>query len=158
MDLDVQALDLSLAAQFAGWALADEVQRRLAADGYDDARFADGVLIQHVVDGPRLIGELAARLGVTQQAASKAVADLERRGYVAREPDPADARARRVALTARGTGVVEAARRHRAAVVAELEASLGAERLEAARAALLDVVTALGADAAVRARRVRPPL
>ena len=40
------------------------------------------------------IGALAERLEVTQQAASKSVADLERRGYVERTPDPDDARAR----------------------------------------------------------------
>jgi hypothetical protein len=54
---------------------------------------------------PRTIGSLAERLGVSQQAASKAVADLERRGCVRREADPADGRARRVALTARGDAV-----------------------------------------------------
>ena len=44
--------DLSLAALFAGWAIADEVQRRIAADGLDDLRFADGVVFQHLVPGP----------------------------------------------------------------------------------------------------------
>src|SRR3954454_17074092 len=97
-----QAADLSLAASFAAWAMNDELLRRLAADGFADTRVADGVLIQDVVDGPRTITDLARRMGVTQQAASKQVADLERRAYVAREPDPADARARRVALAPRG--------------------------------------------------------
>src|SRR6187402_1354368 len=94
--------DLPLAALFAGWAMADEVQRRIAADGLEDLRMADGVVFQHLVPGPLAIGELAARLGVSQQAASKSVADLERRGYVRREADPADGRARRAALTERG--------------------------------------------------------
>ena len=76
--------DLSLAALFAGWAMADEVQRRIAADGMDDLRFADGVVFQHLVPGPLAIGALGERMGVSQQAASKAVADLERRGYVER--------------------------------------------------------------------------
>jgi DNA-binding MarR family transcriptional regulator len=156
--VDPQAADLSLASLFAGWAMADEVQRRLAASGFGDARFADGVLIQHVVDGPRTIGDLAERLGVTQQAASKAVADLERRGYVARTPDPADARARRVGLTARGEAVVASAREHRAGLAAEVASALGPERAEAARQALLDVIELLGAQPALRSRRVRPPL
>ena len=96
---DPRDADLPLASMFAGWALADEVQRRIAADGLDDLRMADGVVFQHLVPGPQPIGELAARLGVSQQAASKSVADLERRGYVRREADPADGRARRAALT-----------------------------------------------------------
>jgi DNA-binding MarR family transcriptional regulator len=151
-------IDISLAALFAGWALADEVQRRIAADGLDDLRFADGVVFQHLVAGPRTIGSLAERLGVTQQAASKAVADLERRGYVRREADPGDRRARQVALTERGDAAIAAGRRHRAAVGAELADRLGAERVEVARAALLEALEAYGGAAAVRGRRVRPPV
>ncbi len=149
--------DISLAALFAGWGLADELQRRLAADGYDDARFADGVLFQHLVDEPRTIGVLAERLGVTQQAASKSVADLERRGYVRRVPVPDDARARQVELTERGQHVIDTARRHRAQLAAELSASLGTRRVESARKLLLDVISHLDAETPIRTRRVRPP-
>jgi len=149
--------DLSLAALFGGWAMADEIGRRLAAAGYDDIRFADGVVFQHLVAAPRSIGALASRLGVTQQAASKAVADLERRGYVERRPDPDDARARIVRLTDRGEGVVAAGRTARADLVGELAERLGPRRTEAARRLLLDVVATLGADEPVRGRRVRPP-
>jgi DNA-binding MarR family transcriptional regulator len=149
--------DLSLASLFAGSALADEVQRRLAADGLDDLRFADGFVFQHLVGGPVTIGALAERLGVSQQAASKSVADLERRGYVTRSRDPGDARARRVALTERGEAAIEGGRRHRAALAAELAERLGPRRVEAARRLLLDAVAELGGEAAVRGRRVWPP-
>jgi DNA-binding MarR family transcriptional regulator len=149
--------DFTLAALFAGWALADEVQRRIAADGMADLRFADGFVFQHLVPGAQTIGTLAERLEVSQQAASKAVADLERRGYVQREADPADGRARRVALTARGRAAIDAGRRHRAAVEAELAERLGRRRVEAARRTLVDALEALGGGAAVRGRRVRPP-
>jgi DNA-binding MarR family transcriptional regulator len=154
---DPAVADLSLASLFAGWAMADEVQRRLAADGHDDLRFADGFVFQHLAPGPVTVGELADRLGVTQQAASKSVADLARRGYVARTPDPADARARLIALTARGESAIEGARRHRAALANELAERLGPRRVEAARRLLVDVAGELGANAAVRGRRVRPP-
>ena len=150
--------DLSLAALFAGWALADEVQRRIAADGMDDLRFADGVVFQHLVAGPRTVGALAERLGVTQQAASKAVVDLERRDYVRREADPDDGRARRVALTGRGEAAIDAGRRHRAAVEAELAERLGPRRVEEARRTLVDALEVFGGAAAVRGRRVRPPV
>jgi DNA-binding MarR family transcriptional regulator len=150
-------MDYPLAALFAGWAMADEIQRRIAADGLDDLRFADGVVFQHLVPAPLAVSALAQRMGVSQQAASKAVADLERRGYVARERDPGDARARLVGLTARGEAAIEAGRRHRAALEAELAERLGPRRVEAARRALAETVTALGAETAVRGRRVRPP-
>jgi DNA-binding MarR family transcriptional regulator len=150
-------VDITLSSLFAGWAMADELQRRLAADGFEDLRFADGFLFQHLVEEPVTIGVLAERLDVTQQAASKSVADLERRGYVARTADPGDARARLVALTARGEAAIEGARRHRAALVAELGERLGPRRVEAASRLLTDIVADLGADAAVRGRRVRAP-
>ena len=157
MEFEPAAADLSLAAQFAGWAMADEIQRRIAGDGFADIRFADGFVFQHLVGGAITIGVLAERLGVTQQAASKSVADLERRGYVQRTADPDDARARRVALTPRGEGAIAAAREHRAALATELAERLGERRVEAARRLLLDVIADLGGEPAVRGRRVRPP-
>ena len=154
---DPAQADLPLAALFAGWAMADEVSAALAGDGFDDVRFADGVVFQHLVGGPIAVGELAERMGVSQQAASKAVADLERRGYVSRQRDPADARLRRVTLTDRGAAVIEAARHHRAALAERLAQRLGPRRAESARRLLVDVLGELGADAALRARRARPP-
>jgi DNA-binding MarR family transcriptional regulator len=157
VEFDPSGADLSLAALFAGWAMADEIQRRLAADGFDDARFADGFVFQHLIGGPATVGTLAERLGVSQQAASKNVADLERRAYVERTPDPSDARARLVALTTRGLAVIAAAREHRAALAGELADRFGDDRVEVARQLLLDVVDDLGAETAVRGRRVRAP-
>jgi DNA-binding MarR family transcriptional regulator len=157
MEFDPADSDLSLASLFTGWALADDIQRRLAADGFEDSRFADGVVFQHLVAGPVTISTLADRLNVTQQAASKSVADLEKRGYLSREPDPADARARQVVLSARGEAVIAAARRHRAALDSELRQALGDDRVEAARLLLVDVINLLGAAPALRARAARPP-
>ncbi|MEV6412680.1 MarR family winged helix-turn-helix transcriptional regulator [Kribbella sp. NPDC051718] len=156
-DFDPADADLSLASLFTGWALADELQRRLSADGFEDSRFADGVVFQHLVTAPVTISTLAELLGVTQQAASKSVADLQARGYLSRHPDPADARAKLVTLTARGNAIIAAARKHRAAIDAELQAALGADRIEAARLLLIDTLHHLGAAPTLRARRVAPP-
>ncbi|HSE26637.1 MAG TPA: MarR family winged helix-turn-helix transcriptional regulator [Gemmatimonadales bacterium] len=49
--------------------------------------------------GPLRIGAIAEGLGVTDPTASTAVKTLVAKGLALREPDPADARARRVALT-----------------------------------------------------------
>ena len=156
-DFPLAAADLPLAAQFAAWAMAGEVQRRIAADGMGDLRFADGVVFQHLVPGPLAIGALGERMGVTQQAASKAVADLERRGYVERVAGAEDARVREVSLTGRGRAAIESGRRHRAALEAELAERLGPRRVDAARRLLVEAGAALGAESAVRGRRVRPP-
>jgi hypothetical protein len=99
--------DLSPVSLFAGWALADELARRLAGDGFAAARFADGVVFQHLVGGPLSVSRLAERMAVSRQAGSHAVA-----------------------LSARGEAVV---------------------------LLLADVIVDLGADAALRGRRARPP-
>lgn len=137
--------------------MADELRRRLAADGMGDLRFNDGVVIQHVVAGPLSITELAERMGVTQQAASKAAADLERRNLLTRRPSPTDARAKLLRLTDRGSAAVEGTRVRRAELEAELVREFGAERVGAARELLAAILARFDAEDAVRNRRVRPP-
>jgi DNA-binding MarR family transcriptional regulator len=153
----VPALDLSLAALFAGYALNDEVRRRTEARGFAGLRFSHGFLIQRIVEGEQSIAALAQALEVTQQAVSKTVAELERLGYVRRRPAPQDARVRLVGLTDRGRAAVEATREERVAVVAELRERLGPRRVDAATRVLREVLDVHGASAAVRARRVLPP-
>jgi len=150
-------LDLVSALFLGGLALTEEAGRRLAAAGHPDLRISHGFVVQHVVEGPVRIGDLAARMGVTQQAASKAVAELERLGYLDRTPDPADARARRVGLSARGEEAVAATRAIRAELQRELADALGADRVEQARRTACDLLERLGSAEAVRTRRVPQP-
>jgi len=55
-----------------------------------------------IFDGPQRIGSLAKHLGVSMATASRTVDALVTADLVRREPDPDDARAVRVVLTARG--------------------------------------------------------
>jgi DNA-binding MarR family transcriptional regulator len=155
--VDLGELDLSLAAMLAGLAMAEEIERRVAAAGFDDVRFSHGFVFQHLLREPLTVGALARAMGVTQQRASKAASELEALGYVRREVDPNDARVRRLVLAERGREAVAAAREARAAVTAELRERVGARRVGAAECVLREVVTELGAEDAVRARRVRLP-
>ena len=152
-----QDLELSLLALFAGWAMADELRRRLTEEGSGDLRFNDGVVIQHVLAGPLSITDLAGRMGVTQQGASKAVADMESRELLTRESSPEDARVKLLHLTDRGARAVQAARVHRAALDAELADEFGADRINETRALLAAIVTRFDVDESVRGRRVWPP-
>ncbi|MGW0174410.1 MarR family winged helix-turn-helix transcriptional regulator [Rhodococcus sp. NPDC003322] len=88
---------------FAGFrSLIDETHRRLVDQGHPDLRPAHGFAMQAVgLDGVSA-SELGRRLGVSKQAAGKTVDRLEALGYVARQPDPSDARAKVVVLTERG--------------------------------------------------------
>jgi DNA-binding MarR family transcriptional regulator len=150
-------LDAVTALYLSGLALTTEALRRLHAAGHPDLRISHGFVVQHLVVGPVRIGDLAARMGVTQQAASKAVTELEALGYLERSADPADGRVRRVGLSARGVEAVSATRAVRAEIERELAAALGAQRLEAARHTALDALEWAGGAEAVRGRRVASP-
>src|SRR4051794_31748091 len=157
VEVDPQALELSYVSLFAGWVLGSELHRRMVDDGMADLRYTDGTVFQHVLPGPLSITELAGRMGVTQQAASKAVAQLERRGLLERRASPTDARARLLHLTPAGRATIEAGRRYRAVLEDELAAGFGADRVAGARALLAEIITRFGAEEAVRTRRIRPP-
>jgi DNA-binding MarR family transcriptional regulator len=153
----VPELDIGLAALFAGQAIADAVRARLVERGFAGLRVSHGFLVQRLLEDEQSIAALAKALGVTQQAVSKTVSELERLGYVRRRPDPRDGRVRLVALTDRGRAAVAAAREERAAVEADLRDRLGPRRVDAATRVLREVLDLHGASAAVRTRRVRPP-
>jgi DNA-binding MarR family transcriptional regulator len=48
--------------------------------------------LEHLLDSPLTVGELAARLGLTLPTVSGVLADLDRAGFIDRYPDPADRR------------------------------------------------------------------
>src|SRR3954454_8025360 len=79
-----------------------ELHERLHEQGYTEIRPGHGCVFRFIdVEGTRLT-ELAERSGYTKQAVGEVVADLEALGYVTRVPDPADGRAKTIALTPRG--------------------------------------------------------
>jgi DNA-binding MarR family transcriptional regulator len=148
--------DVVLWTQLLAEVLNAEVLEAMRAGGHPDVRYSHGFLFQQLVEGPRAVGEVAANLGVTSQAVSKAARELEALGYLERTPDPEDARVRRLALTARGRDALETGRAARAALNRRLADALGAGRTEAAAATLADAMRELGAMDAVRGRRIRP--
>lgn len=76
-----------------------EFTRRVAAAGYADLRPVHGMTFQILKGAGATSSELGERLGVTKQAAGQLVDDLEKRGYVRREPHPAGGRRKLVVLT-----------------------------------------------------------
>jgi DNA-binding MarR family transcriptional regulator len=154
--IDERELDFVITALLTGLALGEEAQRRLHARGHPILRFSHGYVFQHLMGEPITIGELAHRLGVTQQAASKVTGELEAAGYLERRTDQSDRRARRIALTDAGRDAIAQARAGRAELAAELADRLGADRLEEARAILLEALDAIGGLEAIRGRRVPP--
>lgn len=85
------------------------------------------------------MSELAEAAQVTKQTLTSIVDQLERAGYVRREPDPTDARARIVRITAKGEELIELGTPVAAAVEAEWEAHLGRGRTRQLRALLAEL-------------------
>jgi DNA-binding MarR family transcriptional regulator len=133
-----------------------ELTSRLEALGYPDYRRTDAAALRLLMRGPAPVGRLGAVLGVTRQAARKAVDALEQRGYATASRDPSDARQLNVALTQVGREYAEAI----TSVIAELNREVS-RRTDPAQLAAADAVlrAALFDDSArQRASRLpRPP-
>ena len=149
--------DPALGVQVLARGLAATTMARVRAAAGSAVRESDGYVFQHLLPGPLTVGELAERLGITQQGASKAVLDMERRGLVRRLADPADRRIRRIELTSVALDAVHAARLAREEFARTVEQTLGARRAATFRRALVDLLAATGADAAVERRSVPAP-
>jgi hypothetical protein len=82
----------------------DQVQERLADEGFGDVRPAHGFVFQYLShrEGATAV-DIGQHLGVTKQAAVRLVDDLEQRGCVLREPHPTDRHSRMVMLAPRDT-------------------------------------------------------
>ena len=78
------------------------------------------------LQGSRLT-ELAASAGMSKQAMGDLVTQCEAWGLVGREPDPRDARARRIVFTATGLLWLEAFRQAVAQAEAEFRAQVGSD-------------------------------
>jgi DNA-binding MarR family transcriptional regulator len=100
--------DVPLARLFAmGYrVLVDGLHQRLAQRGWSDVRPSFGFVLLALRGGPVLLRDLPGVLGTSKQAVSKLVDAMVAAGYVERVPDPADARAKRVGLSARGRALL----------------------------------------------------
>jgi DNA-binding MarR family transcriptional regulator len=122
--------------------LVDGLHEELPRRGWPDVRPAFGFVLLALRDSPASLRDLPGMLGTSKQAVSKLVEAMVAAGYVERDADPDDARAKRVQLSDRGRQLLAAVE----VVYAELErnwaAALGEERLQALRADLVSVLSA----------------
>jgi DNA-binding MarR family transcriptional regulator len=153
--IDFSKLELTHLAFFVGSLANGWVLYELKKAGFTGVRQSHGYLIQHVLEQPRAIGELASLLGVTQQAVSKSVGELEAVG-VLESVASEDARVRRVKLSPRGERVVRLSRNVRRKFERRLERRASSAELQTARRVLLLALEELGGNEAVKQRRIRP--
>ena len=140
--------------------LLAEFRRELLAEaeayGYGDIRPAHLQITGNIgLKGIRLT-KLAARAQLSLAATSELVNELQAMGYLAREPDPTDARAKLIVPTPKGRKMLADA----SAKVADLERAwaghAGEARFEAAMLTLQDILAATR-EPATAAGPVKPP-
>lgn len=120
--------------------LTDAMQEHLVAAGFHDHRVVHHNVMAHVTyDGLRLT-ELAELAGITKQAMSELVIDLETLGYLERCADPTDGRAKLIGFTSKGRGAVEAAMRAFEQMDGILAERVGTETLQTLREGLLATI------------------
>lgn len=117
----------------------DAVRRLEERSGFAGFRATHAALLHHVSTEGTRSGDIAAALGVSKQAVSQLVSELEEMKVVERVPDPTDGRAKLVRFTPRGRegalqGLVVMAEMER-----EISAALGAGEVTAFRDALTRV-------------------
>ncbi|WCB96085.1 hypothetical protein DSM104299_04840 [Baekduia alba] len=124
-------------------AMTDRLLADLAARGHGAIRAPHAAVFEFLDDGGTRVSVLAERARVAKQSMAELVVALEEQGYVTREPDPDDGRAKLVRATARGREVFAIARALVAEVEAELVETMGARDVARLRALLVDLGEAL---------------
>lgn len=146
-----QPLDIGILMAAAYQEFVRELRADLDRQGFGDTGRSDGYVLRALAGGPVTVSALADRLEITKQGAGQLVEAMEQRGYLDRQPDPDDRRARLVGLSARGWQLLRAARRFHRRYERRLVAEHGAEAVAALRALL----TAVAGDRAVDDPRLR---
>jgi DNA-binding MarR family transcriptional regulator len=136
---DIDLIRMLLGSQRA---LSAELAHALEERGYPDVRPGHASVFLYVDrrSGTRLT-QLAHRTRMTKQGMMLLVDDLESRGYVRRAPDPDDARAKVVKLTAHGRRAATECRKAVQMLETRTRRLLGERRYEALQEAL-DTITA----------------
>jgi DNA-binding MarR family transcriptional regulator len=126
--------------------LVDAAVSELAARGFADVRPVHDFAMRAIAAGADSASDLGRRMSISKQAAAKTIAVLLERGYIVREPDPADLRRKRIHVTPLGFEVMRTGE----AIFDDLRAGwarhLGARELATLEAQLRDFV----GDAPVR--------
>jgi DNA-binding MarR family transcriptional regulator len=148
-------VDLGYTALFLGLRVNQLVTERMHARGFKGVRESHGYVIQHLIEKERSITELARRMEVTQQAASKVIAELVKL-EILEIGKAADGRAKNVRLSRLGWNAVHEGRRIRRRIERRLIHIAGAENYDRANSILSACLKGLGGMERVRSRRILP--
>ena len=131
--------DLGRLLAEASAAVNAELMKRLAAGGYDDVRPSQIPVFAGLTPGGTRISSLALSAGMSRQAMSMLVREVERLGYISTSPDPTDRRGTLVRLTDRGVAFCREAMVVSSALTDEFAGRLGAAGLDELRSRLRQI-------------------
>jgi DNA-binding MarR family transcriptional regulator len=117
-------------------AIEAAVRADLAENGFGDVAPAHSALLRNLGEDGSRPSDLAAHAGVTRQAVTKLVDELERLDLVRRDPDPDDGRGVIIRYTERGLAGVAIARKRMLALERAYSARVGADRWAEVRSTL----------------------
>jgi DNA-binding MarR family transcriptional regulator len=121
----------------------EELHRELARAGYDTLRPAHGYALNAILNGRRTASEIAPRLGMTKQGASRLLQHLLEEGYVEQtDAGDDDARRKPFTLTTRGRRAIELSVRIQQRIEEQWGDEIGVRRGNSMREALERVVQA----------------
>jgi DNA-binding MarR family transcriptional regulator len=120
-------------------AVQQHMLERLREGGFDDFDRAYFALFRYPGPQGARPTDLAAQVGMSKQALNYLLRELERLGYLEREPHPDDLRSKRIVLTERGVAAVGVIRDAVAEMEANWEQRLGPQRFALLRNLLLEL-------------------
>jgi len=120
-------------------AVQQHMLERLHERGFDDFDRAYFAVFRYPGPQGARPTDVAARLGISKQALNYLLRELERLGYLEREPDPDDHRSKRIVITKRGIAAVGVIRDAVAEMETTWEKQLGPKRFTQLRNLLLEL-------------------
>jgi DNA-binding MarR family transcriptional regulator len=143
----------------------EALQAGLDARGWSSVTRSQSLILANLATGVNRAVNLARNLGVSRQAMSQMLAEMEERGLITVAPDPNDKRARVVSFSAQSAGVRDDAIMILKVLEATLATRIGAQRFNALKDAVAAdwgaspveiVAAAAGAPLPPRKPRGRP--
>ena len=120
-------------------AVQQHMLERLRERGFDDFDRAYFTVFRYPGPHGARPTDVAAQVGISKQALNYLLRELERLGYLEREPHPDDLRSKRIVLTERGIAAVAVIRDAVEEMEAAWEQRLGPERFALLRNLLLEI-------------------
>lgn len=125
--------DLGVLSSRLLFAVQEELFETLSAQGHPDLRPQHGAVLAYLdVEGSRAT-DLARRSGQHKQVVGKLLDELEGLGYVERQPDPTDRRAKLIVPTSKGLDEMSRSDAILASIDARHAAAIGAAEYETFR-------------------------